>query len=117
MRAARSDEDCRRWHAAADHGQDADNRRCRRSGPLGSFGLERLSPRPADRSASPPGRRAGHYPGMTDQATIQLRHAGAGDAEAIATPFTDEGYPPTERHRRPARRFANDDAQVVVADT
>ena len=41
---------------------------------------------------------------MTDQATIQIRLAQPGDAEAIATLFTDEGYPGrTERHRRPPR--------------
>jgi len=54
---------------------------------------------------------------MTDQATIQLRHAGAGDAEAIATLFTDEGYPagPSDIVAR-LERFANDDAQVIVAE-
>ena len=54
---------------------------------------------------------------MTDQATIQLRHAGAGDAETIATLFTDEGYPagPSDIVAR-LERFANDDAQVIVAE-
>jgi ribosomal protein S18 acetylase RimI-like enzyme len=54
---------------------------------------------------------------MTDQATIQLRQAGAADAEAIATLFTDEGYPagPSDIVAR-LERFATDDAQVIVAE-
>jgi ribosomal protein S18 acetylase RimI-like enzyme len=54
---------------------------------------------------------------MTEQATIELRHAAAGDAEAIATLFTDEGYPagPSDIVAR-LERFATDDAQVIVAE-
>ena len=54
---------------------------------------------------------------MTEQATIQLRHAATGDAEAIATLFTDEGYPagPSDIVAR-LERFASDDAQVIVAE-
>jgi GNAT superfamily N-acetyltransferase len=54
---------------------------------------------------------------MTDQATIQLRRAAAGDAEAIATLFTDEGYPagPSDIVAR-LDRFATDDDQVIVAE-
>jgi ribosomal protein S18 acetylase RimI-like enzyme len=54
---------------------------------------------------------------MTEQATIQLRRAAAGDAEAIATLFTDEGYPagPSDIVGR-LERFGSDDAQVIVAE-
>ncbi|MFL5650280.1 MAG: GNAT family N-acetyltransferase [Chloroflexota bacterium] len=54
---------------------------------------------------------------MTEQATIQLRRAAPGDAEAIATLFTDEGYPagPSDIVVR-LERFASDDAQVIVAE-
>jgi len=54
---------------------------------------------------------------MTDQATILLRRAEASDAEAIATMFTDEGYPagPSDIVAR-LGRFASPDARVVVAE-
>ncbi len=54
---------------------------------------------------------------MTDQATTTLRPAEAGDAEAIANLFTDEGYPagPSDIVVR-LGRFASPDARVVVAE-
>jgi ribosomal protein S18 acetylase RimI-like enzyme len=54
---------------------------------------------------------------MTDQATISLRPAVAGDAEAIATLFTDEGYPagPSDIVAR-LERFASAHSRVVVAE-
>ena len=54
---------------------------------------------------------------MTDQATILLRRAEASDAEAIATMFTDEGYPagPSDIVAR-LGRFASPDGHVVVAE-
>ena len=54
---------------------------------------------------------------MTDQATTILRPAEAGDAEAIANLFTDEGYPagPSDIVVR-LGRFASPDARVIVAE-
>ena len=54
---------------------------------------------------------------MTDQATTLLRPAEAGDAEAIANLFTDEGYPagPSDIVVR-LGRFASPDARVIVAE-
>jgi GNAT superfamily N-acetyltransferase len=54
---------------------------------------------------------------MTDQAAITLRPAEPGDAEAIATMFTDEGYPagPSDIVVR-LERFATEHARVVVAE-
>jgi GNAT superfamily N-acetyltransferase len=54
---------------------------------------------------------------MTDQATILLRLAETADAEAIATLFTDEGYPagPSDIVVR-LERFASPNARVVVAE-
>jgi ribosomal protein S18 acetylase RimI-like enzyme len=54
---------------------------------------------------------------MTDQATIQTRLAQPGDAESIATLFTDEGYPagPSDIVVR-LERFGSDDARVIVAE-
>jgi len=54
---------------------------------------------------------------MTDQATILLRLAATADAEAIATLFTDEGYPagPSDIVVR-LERFASPNARVVVAE-
>ena len=53
---------------------------------------------------------------MTDQATIALRLADANDAEAIATLFTDEGYPagPSDIAVR-LERFTSRLARVIVA--
>jgi GNAT superfamily N-acetyltransferase len=54
---------------------------------------------------------------MTDQATIVLRRAEPADAEAIATLFTDEGYPagPSDIVAR-LGRFGGRDARVIVAE-
>jgi GNAT superfamily N-acetyltransferase len=54
---------------------------------------------------------------MTDQATILLRPAAPADAEAIATLFTDEGYPagPSDIVTR-LERFASPQARVIVAE-
>jgi GNAT superfamily N-acetyltransferase len=54
---------------------------------------------------------------MTDQATIQLRPAEPADAEAIATLFTDEGYPagPSDIVVR-LERFGTSQARVIVAE-
>jgi len=54
---------------------------------------------------------------MTDQATFLLRLAGAADAEAIATMFTDEGYPagPSDIVAR-LERFDTPDSRVIVAE-
>jgi GNAT superfamily N-acetyltransferase len=54
---------------------------------------------------------------MTDQATIVLRPAEPADAEAIATMFTDEGYPvgPSDIVVR-LERFATPQARVIVAE-
>jgi GNAT superfamily N-acetyltransferase len=54
---------------------------------------------------------------MTDQATILLRPAEPTDAEAIATMFTDEGYPagPSDILVR-LGRFATPRARVIVAE-
>lgn len=54
---------------------------------------------------------------MTDQATILLRPARPTDAEAIATMFTDEGYPagPSDIVAR-LERFATPHARVIVAE-
>src|SRR5712671_2880546 len=54
---------------------------------------------------------------MTDQGTILLRPAAPTDAEAIATLFTDEGYPagPSDIVAR-LDRFATPQARVVVAE-
>ena len=54
---------------------------------------------------------------MTDQATITLRLAEPSDAEAIATMFTDEGYPagPSDIVVR-LERFATSHARVIVAE-
>jgi len=54
---------------------------------------------------------------MTDQATILFRLAEAADAEAIATLFTDEGYPagPSDIVVR-LGRFASPEARVIVAE-
>jgi len=54
---------------------------------------------------------------MTDQSTILLRTAEPTDAEAIATLFTDEGYPagPSDIAVR-LERFAAPEGRVVVAE-
>ena len=54
---------------------------------------------------------------MTEQATVLLRPAAPGDAEAIATMFTDEGYPagPSDIATR-LQRFATPGARVIVAE-
>jgi GNAT superfamily N-acetyltransferase len=54
---------------------------------------------------------------MTEQATVLLRLAAPGDAEAIATMFTDEGYPagPSDIAVR-LERFATPHARVIVAE-
>ena len=54
---------------------------------------------------------------MTDQGTILLRLAAPTDAEAIATLFTDEGYPagPSDIVAR-LERFAGPKARVIVAE-
>jgi aminoglycoside 3-N-acetyltransferase I len=54
---------------------------------------------------------------MTEQATIQVRPARPADAEAIATLFTDEGYPagPSDIVVR-LERFASSHARVLVAE-
>jgi len=54
---------------------------------------------------------------MTDQGTILLRPAQPTDAEAIATMFTDEGYPagPSDIVVR-LGRFASAHARVIVAE-
>ena len=54
---------------------------------------------------------------MTEQATLTLRPADAGDAEAIAALFTDEGYPagPSDIVAR-LERFGSAHSQVVVAE-
>ncbi|MEA2630491.1 MAG: hypothetical protein QOE66_710 [Chloroflexota bacterium] len=54
---------------------------------------------------------------MTQQATVLLRPALPGDAEAIATMFTDEGYPagPSDIATR-LERFATPEARVIVAE-
>ena len=54
---------------------------------------------------------------MTDPAAANLRPAQARDAEAIATLFTDEGYPagPSDIVVR-LERFATPEARVVVAE-
>ena len=54
---------------------------------------------------------------MTDQATITLRPAEPDDADAIATMFTDEGYPagPSDIVVR-LERFATPHARVIVAE-
>ncbi len=54
---------------------------------------------------------------MTDQGTIQLRLATPADADAIATLFTDEGYPagPSDIVAR-LERFATPQARVIVAE-
>ena len=54
---------------------------------------------------------------MTDQATIVLRPAEPSDAEAIATLFTDEGYPsgPSDIVSR-LERFGSAHSRVVVAE-
>jgi Acetyltransferase (GNAT) family. len=54
---------------------------------------------------------------MTDQATIQLRPAQPTDAEAIATMFTDEGYPAGASDIVVRlERFASPHARVIVAE-
>jgi GNAT superfamily N-acetyltransferase len=54
---------------------------------------------------------------MTDSATITLRPATADDAEAIASLFTDEGYPagPSDIATR-LTRFTPPDGAVIVAE-
>ena len=54
---------------------------------------------------------------MTDAASIELRPAETGDASAIATLFTDEGYPagPSDIVTRLAR-FGTPESRVVVAE-
>ncbi len=54
---------------------------------------------------------------MTDHPAIDFRRAGPEDAAAIATMFTDEGYPagPSDIAAR-LQQFASDDAQVIVAE-
>jgi GNAT superfamily N-acetyltransferase len=54
---------------------------------------------------------------MTDQATIAIRLAESSDAEAIATLFTDEGYPagPSDIVAR-LERFSSPHSRVVVAE-
>jgi len=54
---------------------------------------------------------------MTDAATITLRPAHASDADAIATLFTDEGYPagPSDIVAR-LERFGSPHSRVVVAE-
>ncbi len=54
---------------------------------------------------------------MTDQATILLRPAEPADAEAIATMFTDEGYPAGASDILVRlERFATPQARVIVAE-
>jgi GNAT superfamily N-acetyltransferase len=54
---------------------------------------------------------------MTDQATITLRLAEPSDAEAIATMFTDEGYPVGSSDIVVRlERFATPHARVIVAE-
>lgn len=54
---------------------------------------------------------------MTDQPAFALRRAQPDDAPAIATLFTDEGYPagPSDIVAR-LERFATDEARVIVAE-
>ncbi len=54
---------------------------------------------------------------MTDAAAMTLRRAGPADAEAIATLFTDEGYPagPSDIVTR-LEQFDSADARVIVAE-
>ncbi len=54
---------------------------------------------------------------MTDAATVTLRPATADDAEAIASLFTDEGYPagPSDIEAR-LTRFTPPDGAVIVAE-
>lgn len=54
---------------------------------------------------------------MTDQTTLTLRPAETADADAIATLFTDEGYPagPSDIVAR-LEHFASEHARVVVAE-
>jgi GNAT superfamily N-acetyltransferase len=53
----------------------------------------------------------------TTDPTVTLRPAEAGDAEAIATLFTDEGYPagPSDILER-MTRFASEHSRVVIAE-
>ena len=54
---------------------------------------------------------------MIDRQTITLRPANDGDAERIASLFTDEGYPsgPSDIVER-LERFASEHSRVIVAD-
>jgi GNAT superfamily N-acetyltransferase len=54
---------------------------------------------------------------MTDAAALTFRPATSDDAEAIATLFTDEGYPagPTDIVAR-LERFASEHSRVIVAE-
>jgi GNAT superfamily N-acetyltransferase len=55
---------------------------------------------------------------MTDRQPITLRAARPGDADRIATLFTDEGYPsgPSDILERLAR-FGSPESRVIVADS
>jgi GNAT superfamily N-acetyltransferase len=59
----------------------------------------------------------GRYHRVMTQSTVTLRPAEASDAEAIASLFTDEGYPsgPSDIVER-LRRFASEHSRVVVAE-
>jgi GNAT superfamily N-acetyltransferase len=54
---------------------------------------------------------------MTDRQAVQLRPAATGDAERIATLFTDEGFPagPSDIVDR-LSRFDSEHSRVIVAD-
>ncbi len=55
---------------------------------------------------------------MTEPPTISYRRASGDDAERIASLFTDEGYPagPSDIVER-LTRFADEDSQVIVAES
>ena len=60
---------------------------------------------------------AAYHSSVIDKATIQVRAATAADADAIATLFTDEGYPagPSDIRDRLAA-FTTSESRVLVAD-
>jgi GNAT superfamily N-acetyltransferase len=94
----------------------ADVRALTRPGPLGPEALVPSTPTTGPFRLVLPAATIGSMTETTDP-TVSVRPAGAGDAEAIAALFTDEGYPsgPSDIVER-MTRFASEHSRVLVAE-
>ncbi len=102
------------WSVAAVRAHAADDRGAERPGPLG---LERLMPGCPTAGPFRLRRSTATIEATMTETAVALRPADGTDAEAIATLFTDEGYPagPSDIVER-LSRFASDHSRVVVAE-